>query len=68
METRLKDRKQVLANMFLSLPDMAWNVMMMSIVLSQEILAIDVFRALKSSLKHRRKHILRSLRLYRDQA
>ena len=36
--------------------------------LSQKIFAIDMLRALKSSLKHRRKHILRSLQLYGDQA
>ena len=36
--------------------------------LSQEILAIDVLTAFKSSSKHRRKHILRLLRLYGDQA
>ena len=41
---------------------------MASIDLSQEILASDVFRALKSSLKYCLKHILRSLRLYGDQA
>ena len=33
-----------------------------------EIHAINVFTALKSSLKHRCKHILRSLGLYGDQA
>ena len=42
--------------------------MITTIDLSQEILAIDVLTALKSSLKHRRKHILRLLRLYGDQA
>ena len=39
-----------------------------NIDLSQEIFAIDTLRALKSSLKHRRKHVLRPLQLYRDQA
>ena len=42
--------------------------MIISIDLSKDIHAMDVFTALKSSLKHRRKHILRSLRLYRGQA
>ena len=58
-------------NMFLSLPDMAWFhsfVMITSINLSQEILAVNKLAALKSSLKHRRKHNLRLLQLYRDQA
>ena len=35
---------------------------------SQEIFAIDVLTALKSSLEQRRKHVLRLLRLYRDLA
>ena len=38
-----------------------------SINLSQAIFAIDMLTALKSSLKHRRKHSLRWLRLYGDQ-
>ena len=42
--------------------------MIVSIDLSQEIFAIDMLRALKSSLKHRRKHVLRPLQLYGDQA
>ena len=42
--------------------------MITGIDLSQEIFAIDMLRALKSSLKHRRKHVLRSLQLYGDQA
>ena len=37
--------------------------MIVNIDLSQEIFAIDMLRALKSSLKHRRKHVL-----YGDQA
>ena len=41
---------------------------MISIDASQEIFAINVLTALKSSLGHRRKHILRSLRPYGDQA
>ena len=36
--------------------------------LSHEIVTTDVFTALKSSFKHRCKHILRSLRLYGDKA
>ena len=43
-------------------------VMIVSIDLSQETFAIDMLRALKSSLKHRRKHVLRPLQLYGDQA
>ena len=39
----------------------------LNIDLSQEIFAIDMLRALKSSLKHRRKHVLRSSQLYGDQ-
>ena len=53
--------------------DMAWSpdhivAVIASIDLSQEIFAIDMFTALESSLKHRRKHVRRWLRLYRDQA
>ena len=39
-------------------------VMVIRIDISQEIIAIDVLTALKSSLGHRRKHTLRSSRLY----
>ena len=42
--------------------------MMISIDLSQEILAIDVFTALEFSLEQRCKDILRSVQLYGDQA
>ena len=42
--------------------------MITGIDLSQEIFVIDMLRALKSSLEHRRKHVLRSLQLYGDQA
>ena len=42
--------------------------MMISTDLSQEKLTISVLTVLKSSLEHGRKHILRSLRLYGDQA
>ena len=36
--------------------------------LSREIFATDMLAALKSCLKHHRKHVLRWLRLYGDQA
>ena len=42
--------------------------MIVNIDLSQEIFAVDMLRALKSSLKHRRIHVLRPLQLYGDQA
>ena len=42
--------------------------MVISSDISQEIFSIDMLTALKSSLKHRRKHVLRSFRLYGDQA
>ena len=41
-------------------------VMMAGIHISQEIFAIDVLRALKSTLEQRRKHVLRLLQLYGD--
>ena len=43
-------------------------VMIVNIDLSQAIFGIDMLRALKSSLKHRCKHVLRPLQLYGDQA
>ena len=43
-------------------------VMITNIDVSQEIFAMDMLKALKSSLKHRRKHVLRPLQLYGDQA
>ena len=43
-------------------------VMTTGIDLSQELFAVNMLRTLKSSLKHRRKHVLRSLQLYGDQA
>ena len=43
-------------------------VMTTGIGLSQELFAVNMLRTLKSSLKHRRKHVLRSLQLYGDQA
>ena len=42
--------------------------MITGIDISQEIFAIGVLRTLKSSLKHRRKHVLRSLQQNGDQA
>ena len=42
--------------------------MIASIHISQEIFGIDVLTALKSFLEHRRKHLLRLLQLYGDQA
>ena len=36
--------------------------------LQQEILAIDMLTAIKSSLNHSRKHVIRLLRLYENQA
>ena len=43
-------------------------VMIAGIHISQEIFAIDILIALKPSLEHDRKHVLRLLRLYGDQA
>ena len=42
--------------------------MVTSFDISQEIFSIAMLTALKSSLKHRRKHVLRSLQLYGGQA
>ena len=42
--------------------------MFTSIDVSQEIFAMDLLKALKSSLKHHRKHVLRLLQLNGDQA
>ena len=63
-----KNAKHVLANMFSSLSGIAWYmvVIITRIDLSQKVLATEVSRALKS-LKHRRKHIRRSLQLDGDQ-
>ena len=48
-------------------PRYGFVVVMMTIIdLSQEVLAIDMLAALKSTLKHRRKHVLRWLRLFGD--
>ena len=43
-------------------------VMITGIDLSQEIFAVNMLRTLKSSLKDRRKNVLRSLQLYKHQA
>ena len=43
-------------------------VIIVNIDLSQEIFEIDMLRSLKSSSKHHRKHVLRPLQLYGDQA
>ena len=43
-------------------------VIIAGIHISQEIFEIDVLTALKSYLEHRRKHVLRLLRRYGDQA
>ena len=43
-------------------------VMIASIDLSQETFAIDMLGALKSMLKHCRKHVQLPLQLYEDQA
>ena len=43
-------------------------VMITSIDVPQEIFAMDMLKALKSSLKHIRKHVLRPLQLYGDRA
>ena len=50
---------------------MAWRHIVAMITnpdVSQEIFAMDILKALKSSLKHHRNHVLRLLRLYGDQA
>ena len=43
------------------------NHMITSIGVSQEIFAMDILKALKSSSTHYRKHVLRLLQLYEDQ-
>ena len=55
----------------LSCTDIVWSLNFCndpSFDISQEIFSIDVLRALKSSLKLCRKHVLRPLQLYGDQA
>ena len=47
---------------------MAWSPMITSIDVSQQILAMDISKVLKSSLKHHRKQIPRLLQLYGDRA
>ena len=63
-----KDLKHLFANMFLSYIQ-TWIrlhivAMITSIDISQEIFATDILEALKPSLKHHRKHVLRLLQLY----
>ena len=41
--------------------------MITSIDVSQEIFAMNILKSFKSSLKYRRKHVLRHLQLYGDQ-
>ena len=62
-----KDRKHLFTNMFFKLS--SWLglhivAMITSIDISQEIFAVDILKALKSYLKHHRKHALRLLQLY----
>ena len=42
--------------------------MIKGVHISQEMFANDILTALKPSLEHGRKHVLRMLRLYGDQA
>ena len=64
-----KERKHMFAIVFFELSTYGFVVVTdASIDLSPEIFVIDIMTALRSSLKHRRKHVLRSLRLYGDQA
>ena len=71
-----KNGKHTVANMFLKLFTYAFvfglHIVVMitcnSIHISQEMFAIDVLTALKSSLEQRRKHVLGLLRLHGDQA
>ena len=61
-----EDRKHFFANMFFSYSDMArspYVVIITSIHLLQEILATDILTALKSSLEHGHKSVLRLLQL-----
>ena len=53
---------------FSSCPAMAWSLMITSIDVSKEMFSMDMLKALKSSLKHHRKHALRPLQQYGDQA
>ena len=65
-----KDRKHMFANTVLSFPRMPLSshivVMIAGIHISQEMFAVDMLTALKPSLEHDRKHVLRLLRLYLD--
>ena len=70
----LKGRKHIVANTFsnnftlMLLSSYSCSDRRYSYLCAQEIFAIDVLTALKSSLEQRRKHVLRLLRLYGDQA
>ena len=70
LHIRRKDRKHRLENMFFFKLWLGLHMveMITDIDLSQEIFAINVPRTLKSSLKHRCKHVLWSLQLYGYQA
>ena len=62
-----KDRKHMVANMYFKLYryDLVLILEMITICdISQETYSINILTALKSSLKHRRKHVLWSFRLY----
>ena len=63
-----KDRKHMVANTFFVCFGLHIVVMIAGIHISQEIFAIDVLTALKSSLEQRRKHVLQLLHPYGDQA
>ena len=47
---------------------MPWSVIIAGVYHSQEMFAVGILTALKPSLEHDRKHVLRLLRLYGDQA
>ena len=67
-----KDRKHTVTNMYFKLYryDLVFKCCNggHSFDSSQQMFSIDLLRALKSSLKHRRKHVLRPLQLYGNQA
>ena len=68
-----KDRKQLFGNMFFwlstyGLVSISLKLMITSIDVSQKIVTMNILKALKSSLKHYRKQVLRLLQLYGDQA
>ena len=64
-----EDRKRTFMNTFSKLSRYGLvDVLIPSIDLSQEIFEIDILKALKPFLEHNRKHYLRLLQLYGDQA